>query len=148
MDNRAVSPVVGKLLVAGLTVLYVASVAGLFVGGLVPEYRTATGEELGERVLATAAGQVETAQPATDDAVDTRSRVDLPATIRGQQYDIRYSNGTLLLDHPDDGLDARTRLSLPPSVTVRNGTWHSGSQFVVRITGPAGNRTLTLGAKR
>jgi hypothetical protein len=145
MDSRGVSPVVGKLLVAGLTVLYVTSVAGVFVGGLVPEYRTATGEELGERVLATAAGQVETAQPATDETVDSRSRTDLPATIRDAQYDIRYSNGTLVLDHPDDALDARTPLSLPPSVTVRNGTWHSGGAFVVRVTGPPSNRTLTLG---
>jgi len=142
MDSRGVSPIVGKLLVAGLTVLYVTSVAGLFVGGLVPEYRTATGQELGERVLATAAGQVETAYPATDERVDTRTRADLPSTIRGEQYDIRHRNGTLLLDHPDERLEARTALTLPPSTTVRNGTWHSGGQFVVRVTGPPENRTL------
>jgi len=148
MDNRGVSPVVGKLLVAGLTVLYVASVAGLFVGGLVPEYRTATGDELGERVLATAAGHVETAQPATEEDVAVRTRTDLPATIRGEQYHIRYDNGTLVLDHPDDSLDARTRLSLLLSTTVINGTWRSGGPFVVRVTGPPSNRTLAFGGGR
>lgn len=144
MDNRAVIPVVGKLLAAGLAVLYIASVAGLFVGGLVPDYRTATGDELGERVLATAAGNVEQAQPATDGPVDVSVRADLPATIRGDRYRIRLRNRTLVLDHPDDSLDARTRLSLPPNVTVREGTWHSGDQFVVRVSGPPSNRTLEL----
>lgn len=148
MDNRGVSPVVGKLLAAGLAVLYVSTVAGLFVGGLVPEYRAATGDELGERVLATAAGTVETAQPSVDHAVDTRTRTDLPTTIRGERYRLVVRNGTLVLDHPDDRLDARTRLALPPTVTVRDGVWHSGDEFVVRLTGPPGNRTLALGEGR
>lgn len=144
MDNRAVTPVVGKLLAAGLVVLYIASVAGLFVGGLVPEYRAAAGDELGERVLATAAGQVESARPAVDDTATVRTRADLPATIRGEHYRIVVRNRTLVLDHPDDSLDARTRLSLPPTVNVRDATWHSGDQFVVRVTGPPANRTLDL----
>lgn len=144
MDNRAVSPVVGKLLASGLAVLYIASITGLLVGGIVPDYRAATGDELGERVLATAAGHVEQAQPTTESAVDSRTGVALPATIRDQQYQIRLANGTLVLDHPDDALDARTCLDLPPNVTATNSTWHSGDRLVVRVTGPPSNRTVTL----
>lgn len=148
MDNRAVSPAIGKVLAAGLAVLYVASVAGLFVGGLVPEYRAATGDELGERVLATAAGHVETAQPSTDAAATVRTKADLPTTIRGERYRLVLENGTLVLDHPDDSLDARTRLSLPPNLTIQNGTWRSGGAFVVRVTGQPANRSLELGEGR
>jgi FlaG/FlaF family flagellin (archaellin) len=144
MDNRAVSPVVGKLLAAGLAVLYIASITGLLVGGIVPDYRAATGEELGERVLATAASHVEQVRPATDGNVTARTGTSLPATIRDQQYSLRLVNGTLVLDHPDDSLDARTRLALPPNVTATTSTWHSGDRLVVRVTGPATNRTLTL----
>ncbi|WP_302082517.1 DUF7266 family protein [Salinibaculum rarum] len=144
MDSRAVSSVVGKLLVSGLTVLYITSIAGLFVGGLVPDYRAATSDELGERVLATAAGHVEQAQTETDGVADVRAETTLPATIRDQQYRIRLVNGTLLLDHPDEGLDARTRLSLPAAVTATNSTWHSDDPLVVRVTGPPSNRTVTL----
>lgn len=144
MDNRGVSPVVGKLLASGLAVLYIASIAGLFVGGIVPDYRAATGEELGERVLATAAGHVEQAQPATNGTADVRVEASLPATLRDRQYRLTLDNGTLLLDHPDDALDARTRLTLPPNVTTANSTWHSGDRLVVRVTGPPSNRTLTF----
>ena len=144
MDNRGVSPVVGKLLASGLAVLYIASVAGLLVGGLVPDYRATTGEEVGERVLATAADRVEQAQPATDGTATTRVEVDLPATIRDEQYRLEFRNRTLHLVHPDDGLDARTRLALPPNLTVTNGTWHSGDRLVVRVRGPSSNRTLSV----
>ncbi|WP_340099958.1 DUF7266 family protein [Salinibaculum salinum] len=144
MDNRAVSPVVGKLLASGLAVLYIASITGLLVGGIVPDYRAATGDELGERVLATAAGHVERAQPTTAGSADVRTEVALPATIRDQQYQIRLANGTLVLDHPDDALDARTQLALPSNVTAANSTWDSGDRLVIRTTGPSSNRTVTL----
>jgi FlaG/FlaF family flagellin (archaellin) len=144
MDNRAVSPVVGKLLAAGLTVLYIASVSGLLVGGLVPDYRAATGDELGERVLATAADHVEQARPATDGTATTRVEVNLPATIRDEQYRLVLGNRTLRLDHPNDALDARTRLAVPRNVTVRNNTYHSGGTLVVTMSGPPSNQTLSL----
>lgn len=148
MDNRAVSPVIGKLLASGLAVLYIASVTGLLVGGIVPDYRAASGEELGERVLATAASSVEQARPATDGNATTTVDVDLPATIRDQQYRLTLRNRTLLLDHPDDALDARTHLTLPPNVTATNTTWHSGDRLVVRVAGPPSNRTLSLEGER
>lgn len=144
MDNRAVSPVVGKLLAAGIAVLYIASATGLLLGGVVPDYRAATGGELGERVLATAAGELERAIPATHGNVTVRVTRELPTTIAGQRYRLAVRNGTLRLDHPNDGLDARTRLSLPPTVTVVDDTWESGDPLAIHVRGPASNRTLSL----
>jgi hypothetical protein len=143
MDSRAVTPVVGKLLAAGLAVLYIASLTGLLLGGVVPEYRVAAGEELGERVLATAAGHVEAAVPDSGATVDVRVRADLPASIRGEQYRLLVRDRTLVLDHPVDALDARAPLALPTGVTPE-GHWTSGDPLLVSVAGPAGNRTLRL----
>jgi hypothetical protein len=144
MDNRAVSPVVGKLLAAGLAVLYIASATGFLLGGVVPDYRDAAGDELAERVLATAAGEIEASLSATDGRVTVRSRLDLPRTIRGDTYRLVVANRTLRLVHPVDRLNASAPLALPPTVGVRDGTWNSTDPLSVRVSGPAGNRTLAL----
>jgi hypothetical protein len=34
-------------------------------------------------------------------------------------------NGSLVLDHPDGGVDARARLALPDRVAAVEGEWHS-----------------------
>lgn len=144
MDNRAVSPVVGKLLAAGIAVVYIASATGVLLGGVVPEYRAAAGSELGDRVLATAAGDIERSLPDTDGWIDVQTRLDLPRTIEGETYTLVVANRTLRLSHPDERLSARTRLSLPPTVRVANGTWQSDDTLLVDVTGTRSNRTLTL----
>jgi hypothetical protein len=144
MDNRAVSPVVGKLLAAGITVLYIASVTGLLLGGVVPDYRAATGNELGERVLATAAGDIERAVPTTEGDATVRLTRSLPRTIAGDRYRLTIANQTLRLDHPDDSIDTAAQLSLPSAVAVGNATWHSGNRLVIRVEGERSNRTLSL----
>jgi hypothetical protein len=145
VDNRAAAPVVGKLLAAGLAVLYIAGMMGLMLGGVVPEYRTAAGEELSERVLADAAAHVERAVPDSEAEVDVRLRTDLPPTIRDAGYTLVLRNGTLVLDHPDDELDARTDLSLPPDARAVDSRWDSGEELVVRVSGNGANRTVELG---
>jgi hypothetical protein len=145
MDNRAVAPVVGKLLAAGLAVLYIAGMTSLLLGGVVPEYRTQTAEELSERVLADAAAHVERAVPDTRSDVDVRLRRELPATIRDASYRLVLRNDTLILDHPDDRLDSRTRLSIPSKVTTVESSWESGDALVVRVAGTSTNRTVELG---
>lgn len=144
MDNRAVTPVVGKLLAAGLAVLYIASVSGLLLGGVLPDYRTTAGDELADRVLADVAGHVERAVPDSDARVDARVRLDLPATIRGERYALAARNGTLHLDHPEDALDSRTSVQLPSKVIAVEGNWTSGSRLVVRVTGSGTNHTVAL----
>ena len=144
MDNRGLSPVVGKTLAASIAVLYVAGMTALLLNGPVPAGRTAAGGELGERVLATAAGHVESSIPDGDRRVDIRTAVSMPATIRNAGYALELQGGRLVLDHPMDALDRETRLSLPANVTVADGTWKSTEQLVVRVSGPPDNRTLWL----
>lgn len=144
MDERAVSPVVAKTLAAGLALLYVAGMTSLLLGGVVPSYETATGEELSDRVLATAAQQIEAAVPEATGTVNTTQSVELPETIADASYRIELSNETVRLDHPDDRLEDSTRLALPPRTTVENGTWMSTDQLRIRVSGPASNRTLAL----
>lgn len=144
-DDRAVSAVVGKTLAIGLALLYVAGMTSVLYGGVVPEYRTQTGAEIGDRVLATAAGNLEQAPPVVDGTVDTRSVVELPATIQQRSYTLVVSNRTLTLDHPEQGIGDEIRLGLPENVTVEDGAWHSGSDLVIRVRGPTDDRRLTIG---
>ena len=144
MDNRGLSPVVGKTLAASLAVLYVAGMTALLLNGPVPAGRTAAGGELGERVLATAAGNVESSLPDGDRRVDPRTEVPMPATVRNAGYALELRGGRLVFDHPVDALDRETRLSLPANVTVADGDWQSTDRLVVRVTGPPDNRTLWL----
>ena len=144
MDDRGLSPVVGKTLAAGLALLYIAGMTATLLGGPVPAGRTAAGGELGERVLTSAATGVESAVPTTDARVESRTAVTLPPTIRNAGYTLELAGGRLVLDHPVDALDRETRVALPPGVAVADGTWESTDRLVVRVVGPPGNRTLSL----
>jgi hypothetical protein len=148
MDNRGVSPVVGKTLAASIAVLYIAGMTALLLNGPVPAGRTAAGGELGERVLATAGGHVESAVPDSERAVAVTTAVPMPATIRDASYTLELRGGRLVLDHPVDALDRETRLALPANVTVADGTWQSTDRLVVRVAGPPDNRTLWLEGDR
>lgn len=147
-DRRGVSPAVAKSLAAGIALLYVAGMTGLLLGTVVPGYETAAGDELADRTLATAAGEIEGAAPGVEGNVTTRATTDLPATIRNTGYRLVLSGRSLRLAHPADGIGATTRLSLPHNLTVRNSTIDSGAGLAVRVSGPVGNRTLTAEERR
>jgi hypothetical protein len=139
IDRRATSPVVGKLLEMGLVVLFVGSLTTVLLGGVVPEYRTHAGGELGERVLASASQEVEAAVPPAAAAVDATRRVALPATIDGATYTVSTDGRVLVLDHSEPAVEARTRLVLPPRVSSVSGRWQSGTDTVVSVRdGPDG----------
>jgi hypothetical protein len=144
MDNRAVAPVVGKLLAAGIAIMYIAGTTTLLLGGVVPEYRTAAGAELGERVLSTAAGGIEQAVPDAGGAATVRVRIDLPSTIRNAGYSLELRNRTLRLEHPVDGIGGRARIEIPSQVTVTDNTWQSGDQLIVEVSGRPAERTISL----
>lgn len=144
-DDRGMSAVVGKTLAIGLALLYVTGMTSVLFGGVVPEYRTQTGAEIGDRVLATAAEHLEGAPPAVQGTVDTRRVVTLPATIQQHSYTLVVSNRTLALDHPEREIGDEIRLGLPENVTVEGGTWHSGDDLVIRVRGPDDDRRLTIG---
>lgn len=143
MDNRAVSPVVEKSLAVGLTLLFVAGMTSVLLSGVVPDYRTAAGGEMADRVLATAAGEIEGAVPAVEGDVDVRVEAELPGTIRNSGYSLVLDGRTLRLDHPNDVLDRSTTLSVPDSLSTDASRWNGGP-LVIRVIGPASSRTLTL----
>jgi len=145
MDSRAVSPIVEKVVAVGIVALFVSGFVGALLGGVVPDYRAATGQEVGERVLARAAQTVERAIPSVDGPVRGRATAQLPATIADRGYHLELDGRTLRLDHPNPNIGASTRVAVPATATVRNGTWQGGD-FVVRVRGPGRNRTLSIGA--
>ncbi|MFB6146404.1 MAG: hypothetical protein ABEJ08_01795 [Halobacteriaceae archaeon] len=132
-DRRAVSPVVGKALELGLVLLVAAVLGSVLYGQVVPAYRTAAGETSADRALSTVAGEVERV-PSTGDATSL-TRLRLPARIAGEHYTLRATGQTLILDHPDDRLDARYRVSLPPGVVRVTGSVTSASDPVLRSSG-------------
>jgi len=142
--DRGVSPVVGKALEASIVVLYVSLLGATLYGGLVPEYRTAAGAEIGERVLSQSAQRVQQAVPPTARAVDVRTGVSLPATIRGRGYVVRAENRTLVLDHPREGVGGRARLALPATVESVTGNWSSGEPAVVAVRGDGDGLAVEL----
>lgn len=133
MDSRAVTPVVEKVLTLGIVALFVGGTTTALLGGVVPTYRDAVGQEVGERVLATASHGVGEAVPPDGAAVSATRRVDLPASIRGSSYRLETDGRTLVLDHPHRAVDGRATLAVPSRVAAVNGSWHSGGSLVVTV---------------
>lgn len=143
-DERAMTPVVGKTLVIGIALLYIGGMTTLLLGGVVPEYRSTAGAELGDRVLATAGSSIEQSVPEANGTVRANRTVDLPPSIRDKQYELELAGDRLRLQHPNSAIGGELRLSLPSTVAVENGTWQSGTELQIRVGGPRGNRTLTI----
>jgi len=143
-DERGVTPSVGKAMEAGIVVLFVALLSTILLGGLVPDYRAATGAQLGDRVLATASQEIERAIPPTARAVDTRRTVELPSAIVGEGYEVRTDGRWLVLDHPNAAVSGRIRLVLPASVDRVKGTWESGAETVVTVRGDENRLAVEL----
>lgn len=133
MADRATSPIVGKAMEATIVVLYLGLVTAVLYGGAVPEYRATAGDEVAERTVAGAAGDIEAAVPPAVTEADVRIQVSLPATIAGEAYRIRASAGRLILEHPDADVAAEATLVLPERVAAVDGTWESGSENEVRV---------------
>lgn len=131
-EDRAVSPVVGKALEAGIVVLFVSVLVATLYGQAVPGYRSTAGQQVGERALATAAERVQQAVPPVASRVEARYRVDLPRTVRGRGYVVRADGRTLVFDHPTLPTE-RARVQLPDRVDRVEGRWRSRRPAVVRI---------------
>lgn len=142
MADRAVAPVVGKALEAGLVVLYVGLLTSALYGHAVPEYRSTAGDAVAERALAEASHRVQQAVPPDARRVDAEVRVGLPDTVRGRTYEVRAANRSLVLDHPHPAVEGRQRLALPGFVGEVRGSWHSAEPAVVRVS--KGNGSLVV----
>lgn len=141
--DRGVSAVVGKTLEAGIVVVYVSMLVGVLYGGVVPAYQGAAGDELGERVLAEAVLEVQTAVPA-DPNSETTVRHRLPRTVAGEPYRIVATNRSLRLVHDDPAVGGTVPLVLPDDVSRVEGEWSSGAVAVVRVERTASGRVVRL----
>jgi hypothetical protein len=132
---------------AAIVVLYVSALSATMYGGLVPEYRTAAGAEVGERVVAESAQRVQQAVPTDARAVKVRYSVSLPDTIRGQAYSVGVENRTPVLDHPVEGVGGRARLALPETVISVEGEWSSREPAFVAVRTSADGDGLAVRLK-
>jgi len=132
-SDRAVAPAVGKVLEIGVVVLFVGVVTTALYAGVVPDYRTAAGDEVGDRVLVAAADGIESTVPPAGRSVTAERRVDLPTTVRTANYRLVADDGRLRLAHPHDAVTGSVRLALPDRVARVEGTWRSGAETVVRV---------------
>lgn len=145
MDNRGVTPVVEKLLMIGIVVLFIGAVTAVLFGSAVPGYRDAAGMELGERVLASGAEQIESSIPPNGSIAAGETTVDVPETIRGEAYELRIVGRELVLDHPRPAVGGRIRLSLPAHVESLSGTLQSRGARSVRIDDVSTGVVIELG---
>lgn len=144
MADRALAPIVGKLLEVGIVTLYLTTLLGAMYGGVVPEYRSATGEEVAERTVVSAAQEIQRAVPATTHELTVERRIDLPIEIYDRQYEIRAEDERLILDHQRSELDRTVRLALPERVEAVSGSWGStGEQWIV-VHGDHSETTVEL----
>lgn len=145
MDNRGVTPVVEKLLTIGIVVLFIGSTMAVLYGSAVPGYRDSVGAELSDRVVVSAAEQIESAIP-PDGATSTgQVSIDVPATIRGEPYELRLDGRTLVLDHPQRTITGETRLSLPAHVDSLSGSVRSRGDAIARIVDEPDGVAIRLG---
>lgn len=144
LDDRGVTPVVSKVLEVGLVMLFVGAVTTSLYGGIVPDARTAAGQEVADRVLASASQQVQAAVPPNRTNVRSVERVDLPETIRGRTYRVVVRNRTLVLEHPHPGVSAEARLALPDTVVEVSGSWSSTERAWVVVESVEGGLAVRL----
>lgn len=145
MDSRGVTPVVEKLLMIGIVVLFIGAVTAVLYGSAVPGYRNAVGTELGDRVTVTAAERIEATVPPNGTASAGEATVDVPETIRGEAYRLRVDGRTLVMDHPRPAIGGRTRLSLPAHVESVSGQLASRGNGTVRIVDVTGGVRVEVG---
>ena len=146
-DDRALTPAVGKALEVGIVVLFVGVLTTALYGGAVPDYRDAVGDEVSDRTVVAAAERVENAVPPSARNVRTVHEVNLPDSIRGENYRIAIEGRTLVLDHPSSAIDASAVLGLPERVGSVSGTWRSNDDAVVVVTGDGDGLRVELTAR-
>ncbi|MWV63415.1 hypothetical protein GRS48_01015 [Halorubrum sp. JWXQ-INN 858] len=127
---------VAKSLEAAVVVLFIGVLTTGLYAGVVPDYRSATAAEVGDRTLVEAANEVEVAVPANATGVRAERRIDLPTTIRSDGYRIAAVDPAsepprLELRHPHSSVEGSRSLALPPHVVAVDGAVTGGDGTVV-----------------
>lgn len=84
--DRAVTPIVAKAIEAGIVVAFIGVLTTGLYAGVVPEYRSATAADVGDRTVVAAGNEIERAVPPDAERVHVETSVDLPETIRSERY--------------------------------------------------------------
>lgn len=143
-DERGVAPAVGKTLEIGIVVLFVGFLTTSLLAGVVPDYRTAAGVEVADRVLVSVGQETERSIPPAASDVSSQRTITIPTTIAGSGYSLDVDGRTLVLDHPDPAVSDSLRLSLPPRVDRIDGNAQSGGAIVVTIRGDSSGLIVEL----
>lgn len=134
MDDRGVTPVVGKTLEIAIVLAYVSMVAGILYGGVVPTTQASAEATHAESTLIRAADAIDNAVPPTGVSPTVIDRVSLPESIAGEPYRIYWTNGSLVLTHPHQGIGGRVPVPVPTQVVTVQGNWTGSGVVVVNTT--------------
>lgn len=143
-DDRGLVPVLGKNLEAAIVVVFIIGLTAALFGGVVPTYRTTSGDAVAERVIASATQRVQQAVPPNRSSIRGRTQVTLPTRIRGQTYTITVDDRRLVLEHPRPGVGARGRPGVPRYVISLEGGWRSDKPASIVVEGTANGVTVRL----
>ena len=80
------TPIVAKAIEAGIVVVFIGVLTTGLYAGVVPDYRSATAADVGDRTVVAAGNEVERAVPPNAEHVHVETSVDLPKTIRSERY--------------------------------------------------------------
>ena len=144
MDERAMAPVIGKALEAGIVALYVSMLVTALYGGVVPEYRTAAGGEVADRTLAATVHEIERSVPAPATEATVQRSVELPGTIHDEPYELCANGRTVTLEHTHPEIGDEVHLALPERVESVAGCWDSTTGGVVVASGTESSVTIEL----
>ena len=159
-SSRATSPMIAKSLEAAVVVLFIGVVTTGLYAGVVPDYRSVTSAEVGDRTLAAAGHEIEQAVPPEGEAIETERRVELPTTIRSEPYRIVAVGGEtdgvddaggvarVELRHPHPAVEGSRSLSLPAHVVEVRGELAGGDGWVIVSSAHDDGVVVTLRADR
>ncbi|WP_418280426.1 DUF7266 family protein [Halorubrum sp. DTA98] len=154
--ERAVTPMIAKTLEAGIVVLFIGVITTGLYAGVVPDYRSATAADIGDRTVVAAGNEIESAIPPDAERVHVQARVDLPTAIRSERYRIvatgpeigpGTTNATrdrprIELDHPHSAVGGSYALALPEYVVDVRGEWSGGDGRIVVRTASDGDGVI------
>jgi len=134
---------IAKSLEAAIVILFIGVATSGLYAGVIPEYRSVTAAEVGDRTLAAAGHEIERAVPpeGEETVIEHRAehRVTLPATIRSKPYHIAPDDDgstRIELRHPHRSIAGTRSLSLPEHVIEVRGELPGGDGVIVVTTTP------------
>ena len=146
MRDRAIAPVVGKMLELLIGLGLLAAVTAVMSTMVIPGHTASLGEPTGAVALNLLAEPIEDAGWSTSHTVGRRRiTVELPPTIAGDGYRIEVNQGVLWLRQPDDALALRRPLQLPDGCQVEGEA--TGGVIDIHVDRTVTSCTISIGVE-